>query len=81
MLKDKCNDTTAEASALIEQLSQFLVLLEIWSEVLCDINSLSVYLQNDSMDLVTASKMIDTAMNVLKEQRSSNHFDNLLTKA
>ena len=33
------------------------------------------------MDLVTASKMIDTAMNVLKEQRSSNHFDNLLTKA
>ena len=33
------------------------------------------------MDLVTASKMIDTAINVLKEQRSSNHFDNLLTKA
>ena len=47
VLKDKCNDTRAEASGLIEQLSQFefLVLLEIWSEVLCDINSLSVYLQ------------------------------------
>ena len=49
--------------------------------MICDMNSVPVYLQNDSMDLVPASTIIDVDKNVLTEKRTRRHFEELLQKA
>ena len=44
-------------------------------------NTLSEYMQQTSMDLVTASRLIDSAIKHLKLQRSSDVFDTILEEA
>ena len=60
---------------------EFLVMLEIWLEILTDIRSLSEYLQKKSMDLMTASNSVKSVLTTLHNNRNEVHFNELLDKA
>ena len=81
--REKTPENVGEAKGLLEAISklEFLVMLELWITILADINSLSVYLQNKSMDVVTAAAKVKSAMEVMKSRRSEDHYKACLDAA
>ncbi|XP_072047174.1 zinc finger MYM-type protein 1-like [Amphiura filiformis] len=76
-------ESRADINGLLGFISniEFLLMLEIWMEILTDIKGLSEYLQKESMDLVTASRTVKSTQKTLKENRTDTHFQELLHKA
>ena len=83
VLKDKSTDTKAEAKGIVDYLSKLecLVMLQIWTHILSEVQSLSEYLQNETMDLVTVSSKIESVAESLKKHRSDETFKDMLRKA
>ena len=68
---DKSVDTKAEAKGILDYLSSLecLFMLQMWTQILCEVQSLLEYLQKEQMDLVTADAMLKPAVESLKKQR------------
>ena len=69
--------SVAEANALLEHISrvEFLLLLEIWEEVLGRTFCLSNYLQESRMDIMKAADMIRSTMSSIKVMRSEEALE------
>ncbi|KAJ8043433.1 hypothetical protein HOLleu_10513 [Holothuria leucospilota] len=76
-------ETKAEARGLLEFMStfEFVFMIGMWSKVLYEMSTLSEYMQQVSMDLVTASSLIGAAMKNLEQQRSNEVFNGILEEA
>lgn len=60
---------------------EFLLMLQIWLEILTEVKSVSEYLQRESIDLVNASDIIKSTLKCLKDKRTDKHFQELLDAA
>ncbi|KAJ8043424.1 Zinc finger MYM-type protein 1 [Holothuria leucospilota] len=80
---DTFPETKAEARGLLEFMStfEFVFMIGMWSKVLYEMSTLSEYMQQVSMDLVTASSLIGAAMKNLEQQRSNEVFNGILEEA
>ncbi|KAJ8018350.1 Zinc finger MYM-type protein 1 [Holothuria leucospilota] len=80
---DTFAETKAETRGLLEFMStfEFVFMIGMWSKVLYEMSTLSEYMQQVSMDLVTASSLIGAAMKNLEQQRSNEVFNGILEEA
>lgn len=74
---DQKPTTVAEARGLLSYIStfEFILLLEIWEDVLGNTFCLSNYLQSQTMDVLTASNMVKSTKTSLRNQRSDDSFE------
>eukprot|EP00057_Strongylocentrotus_purpuratus_P025295 XP_011679769.1 PREDICTED: uncharacterized protein LOC105445662 [Strongylocentrotus purpuratus] len=73
----------AEARGLINALSKvdFLLLMNMWEELLSTTDSLSKYLQSSKIDLISAGGVITATSEAIGKNRTEEHFEELYRKA
>lgn len=74
----KCK-TVSEANGLLSCMLtlEFMFLLHFWTKVLDSVNKLSEYLQNSSIDIITAENLIKSCHSGILEMRDDITFDSL----
>ena len=74
----KCK-TVSEANGLLSCMLtlEFMFLLQFWTKVLDSVNKLSEYLQNSSIDLITAENLIKSCHSGILEMMDDITFGNL----
>ena len=76
MENDKTPSAVTEAGGLLRYITQleFILLLEIWSEILESTFALSNYLQAKTMDVTMTSNMVQSTLASIKALRTDDAF-------
>ncbi|KAJ8048832.1 Zinc finger MYM-type protein 1 [Holothuria leucospilota] len=64
-----------------DMLVEFILLLEVWEEILSNTFSLSNYLQNSAVDIALAARMIQSTITSVKALRNDDAFKTKLKRA